>query len=568
MAKHQTNGDGGGAARAALDVLLTDAAVGNPAAQVLKRPVSAVSVAAKLVRRPDRVARRGAGLALELGRVWAGRSEIAPKRSDRRWADPAWEGNWYLRRVMQQYLALGHTVQGVIDDAELDWQAEQLARFLTTNVHDLLAPTNVPAVNPTVLKQTLDSGGANLVKGVRRMGRDIGARRLPAMVDTTKFDVGGNLASSAGAVVLRTEVFELIQYKPTTAKVRAVPLLFVPPTINRYYVLDLAEKRSLVEYLVGEGQQVFMMSWRNPGSEQGHFDFDTYAAAILEARDAVAKITRQDAVHLNAACAGGLLSTGALAHLADSDRLGDVASLTLMVCALDSARAGTASALTSREVAAAAVAESSRRGYVEGEALANVFAWLRANDLVWGYVVNNYFLGKPPPAFDVLYWNQDAVRLAAGLHRDFVYMALDNGMMKKGKMRVLDSPVDLEKLDVDTYAVAGITDHIVPWANVYNGTRKLAGDVRFVLSTSGHIQALVNPPSKESKSRFRVSSDALPADPATFVRETPESSGSWWPDYSAWLGERSGTQRAARKQLGNARFKPASKAPGSYVHAA
>ncbi len=550
-----------------MDVLLTDAAVGNPAKQALKRPGSALGVAARIARRPDRIARRAAGLATELTKVAVGRSQIAPSKRDKRFKDPAWEGNPYFRRVLQSYLAVGETVDGLIDDAGLDWQGDQVARFAASNVHDLLAPTNFPASNPAVLKQTLDQGGANLVKGVRRMGRDVVARRLPAMVDTSKFAIGENIAVTPGAVVHRTPVFELIQYKPTTPTVHPVPLLFVPPTINRYYILDLAENRSLVQYLVGEGQQVFMISWCNPGEGEAEFDFDTYAAAILEARDAVAAITRQDAVHLNAACAGGLLTAGAVAHLADDGKLGDVASLSLMVCALDSARAGTTSALTSREVAAAAVADSKRRGYVDGQSLASVFAWLRANDLVWGYVVNNYFMGKPPPAFDVLFWNQDAVRLSAGLHEDFVHMALDNAMMKKGKMAVLDSPVDLTALDVDTYAVAGITDHIVPWANAYRGVRKLGGHVRFVLSTSGHIQALVNPPDPESRSSYRVS-ETLPDTPDEFVSSVPTSGGSWWPDYAAWLAERSGPRRKARKTLGNAKYKPLGEAPGEYVLAA
>ncbi len=550
-----------------MDVLLTDAAVGNPAKQALQRPVATLALAARIARRPDRIARRALGLGTELTKVAVGRSEVAPRKGDKRFKDPAWEGNPYFRRILQSYLAVGKTVDGLIDDADLDWQGDQVARFAASNVHDLFAPTNFPASNPAVLKQTLDQGGANLVKGLRRLGRDIGARRLPAMVDTSKFAVGENIAVTPGAVVLRTDVFELIQYKPTTPTVHAVPVLFVPPTINRYYILDLAEKRSLVAYLLGEGQQVFMISWRNPGEEQADFNFDTYAAAIIEARDVVSAITRQDPVHVNAACAGGLLSAGALSHLADDGKLGEVASLTLMVCALDSARAGTTAALTSREVAAAAVAESARRGYVDGQSLASVFAWLRANDLVWGYVVNNYFMGNPPPAFDVLFWNQDAVRLSAGLHRDFVHMALDNAMMKKGEMAVLESPVDLETLTLDTYAVAGITDHIVPWANAYRGVRKLGGHVRFVLSTSGHIQALVNPPGPESKSSYRVS-ETLPDSPDEFVSSVPTSGGSWWPDYAAWLSDRSGPRRKARKTLGNAKHKPLADAPGEYVLAA
>ena len=284
-----------------------------------------------------------------------------------------------------------------------------------------------------MLKETIDSGGANLVKGGRRFVRDASNGRLPAMVDTSRFEVGGNLAVSEGSVVLRTEVFELIQYRPTTDEVYETPLLIVPPTINKFYIVDLAPGRSLVEYLVAQGHQVFCISWRNPDAEHGHFDFDTYADAVLEARAAVAEIASRESVNVMAACSGGIITAGALGHLADEGTLGDVSSLTLMVCALDNAQKGTAEALASKPIAAAAVAESARRGYLSGEALANVFAWLRPNDLIWNYVVNNYLLGKEPPAFDILYWNQDAVRMTAGLHRDFVHMALDNALATAGR---------------------------------------------------------------------------------------------------------------------------------------
>jgi class II poly(R)-hydroxyalkanoic acid synthase len=555
-----------GATGAALDVLLTDAALGSPVARVLSSPAEALSAGLRLARRPDRIARRALGLGRELARVAAGRSELAPRKGDRRFGDPAWEKSWAFRRVLQAYLAAGETVDGLIDDAQLDWRLDRVMRFAAGNVHDLLSPTNFALLNPAVLKETIDQGGANLVKGARRAGRDLAARRLPAMVDTARFEVGGNIATTPGAVVLRTDVLELIQYAPQAKRVREVPLLFIPPTINKYYILDLAPDRSLVEHLLRQGQQVFMASWRNPDGDQGHFDFDTYAAAVLEAREAVAEITGADTVHLNAACSGGLISAGALAHLVETGELGEVASLSLLVSALDSARAGTTSALTNRELAAAAVAESARRGYLDGQALANVFAWLRPNDLVWGYVVNNYLMGKKPPAFDILYWNQDAVRLSAGLHRDFVRIALDNTLAEPGAMEVLGSPVDLGAIDLDAYVVAGLNDHIVPWENAYRGARLLGGDTRFVLSTSGHIQALINPPGPNSKSSFRVSHD-LPADPETFVECTPVSSGSWWPDYVAWLQERSGDLEPARKELGSGAYPAVADAPGSYVHA-
>jgi polyhydroxyalkanoate synthase len=556
------------AARSALDVMLTDAAMEQGGARRFIKPMTAAKVAAGLARHPERVARRAGGLGRELATAVAGRSEAAPPKGDRRFTDRAWEANWLLRRLLQSYLATAQTVDGLIADAELDWRTERQARFAANNVLDALAPTNFPWSNPVVMREIVDQGGANLAKGARQFIRDVSRPpRLPASVDTSTFSVGENLAVTPGAVVLRTDVFELIQYKPQTERVRTVPLLLVPPTINRYYILDIAPGRSMIEYLVREGQQVFVVSWRNPDSEQGHFDLDTYAQAVLEARDAVAEITKQEAIHLNAACSGGIVSAGAVGHLQASGDLGQIASLTLFVCALDSTRATEAEALVSREVAAAAVAESARKGYLDGQALAGVFAWLRPNDMVWNYVVNNYLLGKEPPAFDILYWNQDVVRMSAGLHRDFVLMGLENSMAHAGETEVLGTPIDLGAVDVDAYVVAGLRDHLVAWDAVYRSAQLLGGGRRFVLSASGHIQALVNPPSPESRASFRMTED-LAADAEEFFRTADVKPGSWWPDYSEWLADRSGPLVAAPKALGSKKHKAAARAPGTYVHAA
>ena len=553
------------AATASLGVLLTEPAVNGTPRFIAPRAIA--GVAGGVARRPHKVIGRAAALGNDIARVAAGRSERTPARSDRRFRDAAWQENWLLRRVLQGYLSAADAVDGAISDAELDWQTERQARFAAGNVLDALAPTNFPWSNPTVLKAIVDEGGANLVRGAKRFAGDFAwPPRLPQNVDTSQFEVGVNLAVTPGSVVLRTDVFELIQYRPATEQVHEVPLLFIPPTINKYYVLDLAPGRSVVEYLVAQGMPVFLVSWRNPDEAHAHFDLDTYASAVLEARDAVAAITKSPAVHLNAACSGGIITAGALGHLAAEGSLGDIASLTLFVSALDSARAGTAAAFTSRDVAAAAVAESARRGYLDGQALAGVFAWLRPNDLVWNYVVNNYLLGKAPPAFDVLYWNQDAVRLAAGLHRDFVRLALDNSLTRPGGLTVLDSPVDLGAVDVDTYIVAGLNDHIVPWENAYRATQLLGGHNRFVLSTSGHIQALVNPPAPDSRSSYRVAEEH-PEDPQAFLETASKVPGSWWPDYTQWLAARSGELTPAPKRLGGGGHRANGKAPGTYVFA-
>src|SRR5689334_11077902 len=333
-----------GAARSGLDVMLTEASEGGPPRFLAPRPT--VKVGAGLARHPRRVAARATGLTAELARAATGRSKLEPAKGDRRFSDPAWEQNWLLHRLLQGYLAVGETVDGLISDADVDWRSERLTRLAAGNVLDALAPTNFAWSNPTVMKETVNTGGANLVRGARRLLNDLSTPpRLPATVDTSNFEVGGNLAASPGSVVLRTDVFELIQYKPSTGQVREVPLLFIPPTINKYYILDIAPGRSMIEHFVAQGQQVFAISWRNPEHAQGHLDLDTYAEAVSEARDAVASIAAVNQIHLAAACSGGIIASGLVGGLAADRELDGVASLTLMVCALDNESEGTVPAL-------------------------------------------------------------------------------------------------------------------------------------------------------------------------------------------------------------------------------
>jgi class II poly(R)-hydroxyalkanoic acid synthase len=388
--------------------------------------------------------------------------------------------------------------------------------------------------------------------------------RLPAMVDTSAFEVGEDLALTPGSVVLRTPVFELLQYDPQTPQVRERPLLVVPPMINKFYITDLAPGRSMVEHLVGQGQQVLAMSWRNPDERHADWGLDTYAGAVLEALDAARRITGADTAHVLGLCAGGITASCALAHLAHEGRLHDeVAGLTLGVTVLDNAQMGTAGSLVDEGTAQLALADSARRGYLDGRALAGVFAWLRPNDLVWNYWVNNYLLGKDPPPFDVLYWNADTTNLPAALHRDFLDIALHNRLVHPDDATVLGTPVDLARIDLDTYAVAGISDHITPWANCYRSARLLGRPARFVLSTSGHIAALVNPPGNP-KARFQIA-DELPADPEAWLGAARTHQGSWWQDWSDWLGERSGPQRDAPGAPGGEGLRPLGPAPGEYV---
>ncbi|MBV9915985.1 MAG: alpha/beta fold hydrolase [Solirubrobacterales bacterium] len=547
----------------ALDMLLTEAATGPAQRWVPGRAV--LNAAFNLARRPRLVARRGTGLAADLARITAGRSELAPAKGDRRFKDPAWVGNPAFRRLGQAYLAAAAAIDQLVDDAELDWAQERRLRFAASNLMDAVAPTNFPLTNPAVLKAVLDTGGKNFARGLEHFLADMSRPpRIPSMVNGDSFEVGENLAVTPGAVIFRTEVFELIQYEPQTATVRERPLLVVPPMINKYYVTDLAPGRSMIEHAVQHGQQVFAISWRNPDKRHAGWNLDTYVRAVVEALDAVQEIAGCEQAHALGLCAGGIVLATAAAHLAartpSEERL---AGLTLAVCVLDNARAGTTSAFLDRRAASMAIADSARRGYLDGRALAGVFAWLRPNDLIWNYWVNNYLVGNDPPAFDVLYWNADTTNLPAALHRDFVELSLENSLVHPGRLKALGTPVDLSKLTLDTYLVAGITDHITPWENCYRSTQLLGSSPRFVLSTSGHIAAMVNPPSNERASYH--CNDHNPPAPEEWMHTARREKGTWWLDWSRWLAERSGEEKPAPVQLGTTGLPPLDPAPGTYV---
>jgi polyhydroxyalkanoate synthase len=547
---------------APLDALLVDATLGNT--RRFATDLSAAKFAAGLGRRPLVASRRLGGLAAELVKITAGASTLAPAKRDRRFADPAWTQNPVLRRIVQAYLAAGRTVEGLVDDAALDSRDDRRVRFGVENLVEALSPSNVPLLNPASAKAAIDSGGLNFVHGARSLLRDMASPpRIPEMVDTSAFEVGGNLAVTPGSVVLRTPVLELIQYRPQSGRVRDVPLLIVPPTINKFYVLDLAPGRSMVEYLVRDGQQVFVISWRNPDARHAHWGLDTYVQEVLGALDAVERISGSDRTALLGVCAGGIIASITAAYLAATGAQDRLACLSLLVTVLDSADGGTVGALVDRPSAAVAKAVSARRGYLDGRALAEVFAWLRPGDLVWNYWVNNYLLGKKPPAFDVLFWNADSTRMTSSLHADFVGLSMDNLLVTPGALTVQGIPIDLSKVSVDTYLVAGVADHITPWQSCYRSTQLLGGESRFVLSTSGHIAALVNPPDS-SKATYQVS-DTTPADPADWLQAAQTQPGSWWPDLAAWLHERCGPDKRAPRDVGGGGLRSLAAAPGTYV---
>jgi polyhydroxyalkanoate synthase subunit PhaC len=547
---------------APLDVLLVDAGLGPT--RRFRPDLSTARWAVSLARRPGSTARRLGALGAEAGRIVAGTSAVTPRRGDRRFTDVAWAENPLLRRLLQLYLAGGQTLDQLVDDAGLGPRHRARVRFLLENLTEALAPSNVPLVNPASAKAAIDTAGLSLVRGGGQFLKDVAASpRIPEMVDTTGFVLGENIAATPGGVVFRNEVLELIQYQPQTDEVYDVPLLIVPPTINKFYAIDLAPGRSLMEHSLQQGRRPFVISWRNPDARHAEWDIETYVGAVLDALDVVEEITGSTTTVLAGICSGGILAAITAAYLAGIGREDRLAGICLAVTVIDSHGTGTVSALTDPRLAALAKRRSRRKGYLDGRDLAEVFAWLRPGDLVWNYWVNNYLLGKRPPAFDILFWNSDATRMSAGLHADFVDLAVDNSLTRPGGITVLGVPIDLGKVAVDSYVAAAIADHITPWENCYRTTQLFGGTTRFVLSTSGHIAALVNPPGNP-KATYHTNDDPTP-DPQAWLRGAETHQGTWWNDVSAWLDQRCGGLGPAPHELGTPRLPVLADAPGTYV---
>ena len=520
--------------------------------------------AGRVLADPPVAADHSLRLAGGLVRVAAGQSAAEPDRGDRRFADTAFQTNPLYRRLLQAYLLWRAELLATVDDLGLDERSADRARFALTLLTEASAPTNTLVGNPAAVKRAFDTGGASLLRGARHWLDDVRHNGgMPSMVDRRPFKVGTTIATTPGAVVLRNDVLELIQYLPSTTTVRQRPTLVVPPQINKFYVLDLAPGRSFVEHAVSKGIPFFAISWRNPTPEQRDWGLDEYLSATLEAIDATLDIARSDDLNLMSMCAGGLTAACLLGHLAATGD-GRVSSAALAVTAIDVSVRSQMNLFASRPTVAAAIRRSARRGVLDGRAMAQVFAWMRPNDLVWNYWVNNYLLGDLPPAFDVLAWNADTTNLPAKLHAEFLHMFLDNPLVRPGAMTALGSPVDLGAVTCDIYALGALNDHLVPWQGAYQATQLFGGETRFVLSSSGHIQAIVNPPGNP-KARYFINPDTV-ADPSAWLRGATEQVGTWWDDWSAWTLARSGPERRAPSRAGSRRHPPLEPAPGRYVH--
>jgi polyhydroxyalkanoate synthase subunit PhaC len=501
----------------------------------------------------------------ELGSIMAGRSERKPNAGDRRFSDPVWKDSWLHGGLLKAYLAWGEAVSGLVDKTSLSDIDKSRAHLITEILIDAVAPTNAMFTNPAAVRKFIDTGGQSMWHGLKNYFDDLVQNRgMPSMVDTSAFKVGENLAVTPGAVVLRNELLELIQYTPTTATVRKRPLLITPPQINKYYALDLSPDKSMVRFLIDSGIQTFAISWRNPTAAHRDWGLDTYVAAVDEAVDAAREISGSEDISLMGSCSGGITSTAYFATLGSAAEK-KIKNLVLAVCLLDpnSAEESALGCLMTPETMRLAKEASRVRGVLDGHDLARVFAWMRPNDLIWNYWVNNYLLGNQPPAFDILYWNADTTRLPAGLHGDYLDLYFSNPFVNAGKLALNDKVVDMSKVKADSYVVAGVTDHITPWKGVYKTAQIMGEGTTFVLSNSGHLQSLLNPPTNP-KASFMIG-PVGPDTPDAFLASAEKRKGSWWLDWRDWLYARSGEEVTAPASLGSTRHPTLGAAPGTYV---
>jgi poly[(R)-3-hydroxyalkanoate] polymerase subunit PhaC len=511
------------------------------------------------------VTREAAKLGGELMRVSLGRSAVAPSRGDRRFTDPAWSGNPIFSRIERGYLATAQAVSNVVDelgDGAEDRRAEQ-ARFATTILTSALSPTNFFTTNPAAIKRAFDTGGMSLVRGVRNFVGDVRHNGgMPSMVERDAFEVGKDLALSPGAVVQRDEVGELLQYQPATERVYQRPLVIIPPPIGRFYFLDLRPGRSFIEYAVGQGIQVFLLSWRNPTADQGEWDLDTYAARVSSAIDTAREVTGSADVNVMGFCAGGIISTTLLNHLAATgdDR---VHSMSYAVTLLDFAERAPITAFQAPSLLRFAKSRSRRKGIITSRQMGAAFTWMRPDDLVFNYWVNNYLMGDKPPAFDILAWNADGTNLPGALHCEFLDIFEGNLLTRPGGLSVLGSPMQLDAIKVPTFVTGALVDHLTPWLGCYRTTQLLGGESTFVLSYSGHIASLVNPPGNP-KAHYWTGGAPGP-DPQKWLAEATKHRGSWWEAWNEWFTPHGGEQKRAPRSLGNKAHPVVDSAPGRYV---
>ncbi|MCM5569120.1 class I poly(R)-hydroxyalkanoic acid synthase [Burkholderiaceae bacterium FT117] len=509
---------------------------------------------------PDRLAELQAEYLARLGEMMSGASGQQP--ADRRFSGDAWQAGMF-GWTANLYLLNAEFMRKLAESVDADPKTQERIRFATQQWIDAMSPANYLATNPEAQRKLLETRGESLMHGVRHMLDDLQKGRI-SHTDETVFEVGRNMATTPGSVVYQNELFQLIQYAPTTAQVARRPLLMVPPCINKYYILDLQPANSVVAWAVAQGHTVFMLSWRNVDAEQGGLTWDDYIEhGVIEAIRRSREIADVDRINVLGFCVGGtLLGTAAAVLAGRGERL--IESMTLLTTFLDFSRPGTIGVFIDENFVAFRERTIGGGGIMPGRELATTFNFLRPNDLVWNYVVSKYLKGEDPPAFDLLYWNADSTNLPGPMFCWYLrHTYLQNELRIPGRLRVCGVPVDLGAIEVPTYIYGSREDHIVPWQGAYESTRLLKGQNRFVLGASGHIAGVINPPAPNKRSHW--TNDSLPQQAEDWFDGATEHRGSWWPDWGQWLAQFSGGLRPAPTAPGNAKHRPIEPAPGSYV---
>ena len=486
-----------------------------------------------------------------------------PKLTDKRFADSSWQNNGMFTWSAALYLLNAEFMGRMAESMSADERARDKVKFAIQQWIDAISPANFLISNPEAQRLMLETQGRSLISGAENLMNDMRQGRM-SQNDDSAFEVGRNVATSSGAVIFQNELVQLIQYSPTTPKVRSRPLMLVPPCINKFYILDLQPENSFVAHAVSEGHQVFMVSWRNVGPEQGHLTWDDYLQmGVVDTIKVVQEITGQDKINALGFCVGGTILSTALAALASKGQH-PVESLTLMTTLLDFSEPGVLGVFIDEQQVVQREQSIGKGGLLKGQELATTFSFLRPNDLVWNYVVNNYLKGQHPPAFDLLYWNGDGTNLPGPMFVWYLrHLYLQNELRIPSRLKSLGEPVDLGQLKMPAYVFGAKEDHIVPWTAAYLNTRLVGGPVRFVLGASGHIAGAINPVSKNKRSYW--SSETLKPTAQGWLEQASEHPGSWWADWRDWLDKFSSRKEDAPASLGNHKYRPLEPAPGSYV---
>jgi len=490
-----------------------------------------------------------------------------PSPKDKRFADPEWSSNQFFDFLKQAYLLTTNWADHLVKDAsDLDPHTKQKAEFYTRQIANAISPSNFVLTNPELLRETFASNAENLVRGMHMLAEDIQAGHGELKIrqsDASAFALGRNLAMTPGKVVFQNDLMQLIQYAPSTKTALKVPVLIIPPWINKFYILDLTPEKSLIKWCVDQGLTVFVISWVNPGPNLAKKSFDNYMReGPLAALDAIKQATGENKIHAAGYCVGGTLLAATLAYMA-AKRDTRIISATFFAGQVDFTEAGDLKVFVDEQQLATLERRMAERGYLDGKEMASTFNLMRANDLIWPYLVNNYLKGQKPVAFDLLYWNADATRMSAANHSFYLRNCYLENNLAKGKMVLAGKKLDLSKVTTPVYNLAAREDHIAPAKSVFLGCKFFGGPVKFVLSGSGHIAGVVNPPDQK-KYQYWTGAKPVGADLDKWLAKAKEHPGSWWPDWLTWIKKQDSAQVKARKP-GDGKLKPIEDAPGSYV---